>query len=149
MARGTRRDEPRDAARAVAALLDLGAVGIEDSVVDVRAGATWRFEDQRLVEPDAGAPVRQAAQSGGRGHLLGAAGVEDDEVVAESMHLREGEAHAPKDIRRSMPLRAHFRETRRDPGFDARVARNHAEQLAHARGVDAARLDEVLEHPLD
>ena len=62
------RDEPRDAARAVAALLDLGAVGVEDAVVDVGAGAARRLEHQRLVEADAGAAVARRRSVAGRGH---------------------------------------------------------------------------------
>ena len=45
-----------------AALFDLGAIGVEDAVIDVGACAPWRFEHQRLVEADAGAPVAETAQ---------------------------------------------------------------------------------------
>ena len=50
-----------DAARAVAALLDLAAVGIEDPVMSGRARHAWWLEHQRLVETDAGVPVGQLA----------------------------------------------------------------------------------------
>ena len=61
------RDQAGDAAGAVAALLDLGAVGIEDAVEDVGAGRARRHQHQRLVEADAGAAVGEAAQRcGGR-----------------------------------------------------------------------------------
>ncbi len=45
------------AAHAIAALLHLAAVGVEDAVVGQRAVAARRFEHQRLVEADAAMPV--------------------------------------------------------------------------------------------
>ena len=86
-------DEAGDAARAVAALLDLRAVRVEDPVVDVRPRAARRQEYQCLVEADARVAIRQPAQRVLRRDLAGILRVEDDEVVAESMHLREGESH--------------------------------------------------------
>ncbi len=56
----------REAAHAVAALLHLAAIGVEDAVVDVRAGSTCRFEHQRLVEADAGMTGGQRAPLRGR-----------------------------------------------------------------------------------
>ena len=56
------RHEPGDAACAVAALLDLDTVGVEDAVIDVRAGAARRLEHQGLVEPDPGSPVGERAE---------------------------------------------------------------------------------------
>ena len=90
-------DERRDAARAVAALLDLGAVGVEDAVVDVGAGAARRRR--------APAPGRNRCRCVGRragaaapatGTSCGPGSVEDDEVVAEAVHLREREPHPPR-----------------------------------------------------
>src|SRR5688572_239244 len=56
------RDQAGDAAGAVGALFDLGAVGIEDAVEDVGARGTRRRQCQRLVEADAGVAVRETAQ---------------------------------------------------------------------------------------
>ena len=49
--------ERGDAARAVAALLHLAAVGVEDAVEHGVSGAARRLEHQRLVETDAGMAV--------------------------------------------------------------------------------------------
>ncbi len=61
-------DDAGDAARAVAALLHLAAVGVEDPVIDRGARLARGLEHQRLVEADAGEPVGEAAEgAGGRG----------------------------------------------------------------------------------
>ena len=59
--------ERREAAHAIAALLDLAAVGVEDAVVGLGAGAARRLDHQRLVEADAGvARGQRAPLVGGR-----------------------------------------------------------------------------------
>ena len=78
---------------AIAALLHLVAVGVEDAVVDDGAVAPRLLEHQRLVEADAGVPVGEGAQRFRRGRAAGRC-VEDDEVVAQAVHLGEGELHA-------------------------------------------------------
>ena len=82
-----------DAARAVAALLDLEPVGVEDAVEHGRSCPARRFEHQRLVEADAGMAVRQLAPVLRRGQRAAGRRIEDDEVVAEAVHLREVDAH--------------------------------------------------------
>jgi len=77
-------DEAGDAARAVAALLDLRAVRVEDPVVDVGPRPARRQEHQCLVEADARVAVGQSSQLVLRRDLAGIRRVEDDEVVAES-----------------------------------------------------------------
>ena len=87
--------EAHEAARAVAALLDLAAVGVHDPVGEVgAAGRIARFDDQDLVGTDAESAVGQEtvlrrAQGQGR-----AGGVEHNEVVAGAMHFGEGQLHA-------------------------------------------------------
>ena len=85
-----------DAARPVAALLDLAAVGIEDAVVDRGARPGRRLQHQRLVEADAGVAVGQPSPGGGVGQGRRVRRIHDDEVVAESVHLGEVEAHAER-----------------------------------------------------
>jgi len=69
-------------------LLHLAAVGVEDPVVHRGAGLAWRLEHQSLVEADPGIAVGETAEGVGGGSA-GGGSVENDEVVAESMHLRE------------------------------------------------------------
>ena len=86
-------EERRDAAGTVATLLDLIAVGVEDPVMHHALRPPRRIEQQRLVEADAGAAIGQGAQSCGVEKGIGDRRVEDDEVVADPVHLRELYAH--------------------------------------------------------
>jgi len=82
-------NETHEAARAVAALLDLAAVGVPDTVAEIRIDSR-RFLDQKdLVAADAEVAVRDLSGAL-RGHLDRAThAVQDDEVVAGSLHLGE------------------------------------------------------------
>ncbi len=80
-----------EAARAVAALLDLAAVGVEDPVAEVDVGPGRRLDHQHLVAADAEAPVGEAAQLVAREIHALAHAVEHDEVVAEAVHLGESQ----------------------------------------------------------
>ena len=83
--------EPDEAARAVAALLDLAAVGVEDPVAKVDVGARRPLDDEHLVAAHAKAAVGERADlARGEGERLDGR-VDDDEVVAEPVHLRERE----------------------------------------------------------
>ena len=93
--RVSRVQERGDTARAVAALLDFGAVGVEYPVEDARSIVARGFEHQGLIEADAGVPIRERAQGP---RIDGAAGksgrrVEYKKIVAEALHLRELDAH--------------------------------------------------------
>ena len=87
-----------DAARAVAALLDLVAVGVEDAVEHGRVGPPGAREHQRLIEADAGAAVGEAAQALGLENGFVGGGIKDDEIVADPVHLREIDAHRAASI---------------------------------------------------
>jgi hypothetical protein len=52
--------ELHEAARAVAALLDLAAVGVDDAVAEVVGGVARLFHHQQLVAADAEMPVGEA-----------------------------------------------------------------------------------------
>src|SRR5262249_4486658 len=86
-------DEPDEAARAVAALLDLTAVGVPDAVAEIRVGALRSLDEKNLVAADAEVPVREPSRAL-RAYVKGSAdAVEHDEVVARPLHLGEFEAH--------------------------------------------------------
>src|SRR5688572_6040646 len=90
-------EERGEAARAVAALLDLAAVGVEDAVVDLRALAARRLEDERLIETNPGMTRGQRTPLLGGRQAAVARRIEHDEIVAEAVHLRELELHGAKD----------------------------------------------------
>jgi hypothetical protein len=85
--------EAHEAARAVAALLDLAAVGVEDPVDEVHVGAVGRLDQQHLVGAHAEVAIRERAPLRlGQRHALAHA-VEHDEVVARALHLGEPQPH--------------------------------------------------------
>ena len=87
---GLVRDKGGDAARGIAAGAGLGAVGVQDAHEDVGALAR-RLHDDQLVEADAGVAVADGA-GGVRRHRDGpGARIQHDEVVAEPVHLSEGD----------------------------------------------------------
>ena len=86
-------EEGGETARTISALLDLVPVGVEDLVVGGGVGSSGRAEHESLVEADAGLPVGQRPQLLGRGNCPHIGGVEDDEVIAEAVHLHEVEPH--------------------------------------------------------
>src|SRR5690606_3459361 len=80
-----------EAARAVSALLDFAAVGVEDAVAEVGLAPARALDDEQLVAADAEMPVGHArdllrAETEGLARRI-----DDDEVVARALHL--GEAH--------------------------------------------------------
>ena len=86
-------NEMDEAASAVAALLDLAAVSVEDPVAEIDVGARWPLDQQDLVAADAEMTI-------GKAHDLGAVevdalanAVEHHKIVAQSLHLGELETH--------------------------------------------------------
>ncbi len=87
-------DETHEATRAVAALLDLAAVGVEDPIAEIDAWLPSPLNEQNLVAANAEMAVSQQAQL-----LLPqfdrlAHAVEHDKVVAESVHLDKCQFHS-------------------------------------------------------
>ena len=81
------------AARAIAALLDLGTVGVVDDVFEIDACCGRRPHGQDLVGTDAKMAVAQEAVMA-RGQAQSATGlVEHDKVVAGPLHFGERNAH--------------------------------------------------------
>jgi hypothetical protein len=87
-------EQSRDATRPVAALFDFDAVGVEYPIENCGIPPPGRLEDQRLVIPYAGMPVREAPELLAGRHGLSGGRIEHDKVVTRSMHLREIDAHS-------------------------------------------------------
>src|SRR5258706_14364404 len=88
--------ESQEAARTVAALLDLAAVGVEDAVAEVRVARLRPLDDQDLVAANAEVAVRDFPQLISGQGKSGARAVQHDEVVAGTLHLGEVQAHSSK-----------------------------------------------------
>ena len=86
--------ELHEAARAVAALLHLAAVGIEDAVAEVRRAVVRLLHHQDLVAADAAVAVCDFFQLNGIKRERLAGEVQHDKIVARAMHLGERELHA-------------------------------------------------------
>ena len=81
-----------DGARAIAAGLDLAAIGVADFHEHIAAPGR-RAHHHELVAADAGAPVRQPAIVVVRPADRPVARIQHDEIVAKPVHLDEGNAH--------------------------------------------------------
>jgi hypothetical protein len=77
--------EQGHAARGIAAGLDLAAVGVEDA--HAKVGQVRRLEQDELVASNAGTTVGERARTGGVDRDRLGPRVEDNEVVAEPVHL--------------------------------------------------------------
>ncbi len=93
--------QSRDTARSVAALLNLRAVRVEDSIEHRRGRVARRLEEQRLIEADAGVAVGELAQLIACERGLPGGRIDHNEIVSEPVHLREFDAHPPHRIAES------------------------------------------------
>ena len=84
-----RHDEGRHTARGVAAGLHLAAIRIADAHEDVGPGPLGRFHDDQLVAADTLAAVGDRPGALRIQHEGLLPGIDDDEVVAQSVHLDE------------------------------------------------------------
>lgn len=87
-----------EAARAVAALLDLAAVGVVDDVFEVDAVGWRRTHGEDLVGADPEVAVGEIAVLRGREAQAPLRFVEHDEIVAGTLHFGEADLH-PQDYR--------------------------------------------------
>ena len=86
--------ETHETARAVTALLDLAAIGIENPVTEIDPRLLRHLDQQDLVATDAEMTVSQVAQLLRRQRKRLANAVKDDEIVAQTVHLREFKFHS-------------------------------------------------------
>ena len=84
-----------EAARPVAALFDLAAVGVEDAVAEIGRRVRRSLHDQYLVRADTQAPIGQAAQRYRRQIQVLTDAVQHDEVIAGALHLGKAQFHEP------------------------------------------------------
>src|SRR5262249_47589874 len=94
-------NEPDEAARAVAALLDLTAVRVPDAVAEIRVRSLRFLHDQDLVAAYPEVAVGDAPRALRVDVDFAAEAVENDEVVARALHLGEFQAQLKTCIRRS------------------------------------------------
>ena len=79
------------AAHAVAALPDLAAIGIEDAIAEIHPWPRRRFQQQDLVTSNTAPSVSEQPELRlGQGRRR-ARRIDHDKVVAERVHLGEGE----------------------------------------------------------
>ena len=83
----------QEAARAVAAMLDFLAVGVEDAVVEVGAGRARRLDQQNLVAADAEMAIGERARVLGVERDRLTHGIEHDEIVSHTLHFGESQPH--------------------------------------------------------
>ena len=141
----TGMQERREASNSIAALLHFAAIGIEDAVVDIGAGAARGLQNHGLVETDALVAVRKLAPLRGGRQAAVAWRFKYDDVVASAMHFGELELHGAKNTLR-------FAAMRLAPVVVAAIAIFAAYQLyssrdiEHGPGVLAA--DDPVQHEL-
>jgi len=86
------KEESTDAASGIATGTNLGAVGVDDA--HAAGGVVLLLDDDELVAADAALAVREGSGAlglGGRRDGGIGAGIEDNKVVAEAVHLAEGD----------------------------------------------------------
>jgi hypothetical protein len=121
--------ELHEAARAVAALLDLAAVGVEDAVAEIDVGRP-ALHHEDLVAADAEVAVGEPLELRAREREGLAGAVDDDEVVAGALHLGELELH---------PIAAWMRAQMRSTPASSRSGLMGSESTACAAASEAGR----------
>jgi hypothetical protein len=86
--------EAHETARAIAALLHLAAIGIENAVAEIDIRPLRALDHQQLVAADAEVAVSEKAHLLGRQVDLLANRVDHDEIVAQAVHLGKTELHS-------------------------------------------------------
>ena len=81
------------AARAVAALFDFTAIGIENTVAEIGIRPRGLFDDQNLVAADAEMPVGDEPRLWRPWHESLVDGVEHDKVIARALHFGKADFH--------------------------------------------------------
>src|SRR5690606_18785333 len=86
-------DEAHEAACAIAAVLDLAAVGVEDAIAKIRIVSGGGFDQKDLVGTNAELTVRQGPYPLRRDLYGLRDAIEHDKVVARAMHFCEVPVH--------------------------------------------------------
>jgi hypothetical protein len=81
------------AAGTVATLLNLAAIRIENPVAEINTRLAWFFNQQNLIAADSKIPVGQKTQLRRSQRNLLTNAVQDNKVVAQTVHFREFEFH--------------------------------------------------------
>jgi hypothetical protein len=89
-------DELDEAARAVAAVLHLAAIVVEDAIAEIDIGPRRALDQQQLVCAHAKVAIGDGAPLLGREVDRGLDAVEHDKVVARAVHLGEVQFHGGK-----------------------------------------------------
>jgi hypothetical protein len=87
-------DKAHETARAVTALFDLAAIGVENPVTEIDPRLLRGLDQQDLVATDAEMAISQVTQLFRCQRKRLANAVEDDEIVAQTVHLREFKFHS-------------------------------------------------------
>jgi hypothetical protein len=76
-----------EATGTIATLLDLPTIGIEDPIAKIGIGSGRGLNDQDLIAPNPEAAVSEPAAEGGRRFKRLAQRVNDDKVIASTVHF--------------------------------------------------------------
>src|ERR1700722_14800659 len=110
--RAAAAQERGDTACAIAALFNLGTVGVEDPIEGGGTGVPRLLQHQRLIKAYARVTRRQALPQFARWREPRNGRVEYDEVVAEAMHFREVHAHDSEEYLNPIRVPRHARAYR-------------------------------------
>jgi len=112
--------EAHKAAGTVSALLHFLPIGIEDAETEIVCSLLRGFHDQDLVGPYSEVPIGQSAPVHPRQRNRLANRIEDNEIVACTLHLAEPCTH-PRIIPRSTRLSCFHTAARHPPGASCSV----------------------------
>ena len=84
-----------ETAGAIAALLHLAAIGIEDSIAEIDVRLRRLFNQKNLVATHAKMAISQITQLLRRERYVLTNSIQNNEIVAQTMHFREFELHKP------------------------------------------------------
>jgi hypothetical protein len=83
----------RKATRSIAAVLDLAAIGVEDAVIKIHRAGARRFDEQYLITAHTEAPIGEHAHLSHTERNRSGRGIDDDKVVAQSVHFGKFKMH--------------------------------------------------------
>jgi hypothetical protein len=87
-------DKTDEAAGTVAALLHLTAIGVKNAITEINARLGWLFNQQNLIATHPKISVSEKTQLLWREFNPLAHAVEDNKIVAQTVHFREFKFHS-------------------------------------------------------